>query len=426
MIDKYYDYINVLGFQCLYQYENKKDISVDKLTEFRNRATNITGEVIPVDRDVELEKINNFVKKYSNYFEISGDIVKVKDNISYKELVALAKMIKDRDEIENEISLITTDFSLLAVLGIYTMRDALIDYMKLESELERKYQYLYTEKDNEVLRKEIAKLLRLRAGFLLQIHLLPGYSAESLVRTMNDLLEVNDYVMEPLNMDLYMKSDFYVEENDSWDDVESMLYSTYQYSIFGDARHKLFTLKLSDEISYIYFINKMNDEVDNDDLDDIFGGICSNDKKSELENRLFYLTYLNRIKAFMTKYGYRKDLGMVYKRLLYSLDNISDKLYLDGNVDKAIDKIGDIEISEDSYVGLHDEMMFMASEIFEVGDNKYTLRKLLMLATFYDITKCEDLIYIINDHKDHKNYLYFCDIIFGDSNNKGYGRKYEM
>ena len=425
MLDKYYDYINVLGFQCLYQYENKKDISVDKLTEFRNRATNITGEVIPVDEDVEIEKINNFVNKYSNYFEISGDIVKVKDNISYKELVALAKMIKDRDDIESEISLITMNLSLLAVLGIYTMREALVDYMKLESELERKYQYLYTEKDNEELRKEIAKLLRFRMGFLFQIHLLPGYSRESFVKTMNDLLEVNDYVMEPLNMDIYMKSDFYVEEDDSLADMESMLYSTYQYSIFGDARHKLFTLKLSDEIIKIYFINKMNDEVDSD-LDDIFGGICSNDKKSELENRLFYLTYLNRIKAFMVKHGYRKDLGMVYKRLLYSLDNISDKLYLDGNVDKAIDKIGDIEISEDSYVGLHDEMIFMASEIFEVGDNKYTLRKLLMLAAFYDITKCEDLIYIINDYKDHKNYLYFCDIIFGDSNSRGYGRKYEM
>ena len=425
MLDKYYDYINVLGFQCLYQYENKKDISVDKLTEFRNRATNITGEVIPVDEDVEIEKINNFVNKYSNYFEISGDIVKVKDNISYKELVALAKMIKDRDDIESEISLITMNFSLLAVLGIYTMIEALVDYMKLESELERKYQYLYTEKDNGELRKEIAKLLRFRMGFLFQIHLLPGYSRESFVKTMNDLLEVKDYIVAPLNMDLYMKSDFYVEENDSLADMESMLYSTYQYSIFGDARHKLFTLKLSDEISKIYFINKMNDEVDSD-LDDIFGGICSNDKKSELENRLFYLTYLNRIKAFMVKHGYRKDLGMVYKRLLYSLDNISDKLYLDGNVDKAIDKIGDIEISEDSYVGLHDEMIFMASEIFEVGDNKYTLRKLLMLAAFYDITKCEDLIYIINDYKDHKNYLYFCDIIFGDSNSRGYGRKYEM
>lgn len=422
MIDKYYDYINVLGFQCLYQYEDKKDISVDKLTEFRNRATNITGEVISVDKDIELEKINNFVNKYANYFEINKDIVKVKDNISYQELVSLAKMIKDRDDIEDEISLITADFGLLAVLGICTMRDALIDYIKLESKLERKYQDLYTEKDNEVLRKDIVKLLRLRAGFLLQIYLLPGYRTESLVRTMNDLLEVDDYVMEPLNMDIYMKSDFYMEEDDSWDDIESMLYSTYQYSIFGDARYKLFTLKLSDEISNIYFINKG----DSDNLDNIFGNVSFYDKKGELENRLFYLTYLNRIKSFMTKYGYRKDLGMVYKRLLYSLDNIGDKLYIDGNIDKAIDKIGDIEISEDSYVGLHDEMMFMASEIFEVGDNKYTLRKLLMLASFYDITKCEDLIFVINEHKDHKNYLYFCDVIFGDSNNKGYGRKYEL
>ena len=425
MEEKYYDYINVLAFQCLYQYENKKDISVDKLTEFRNRATNITGEVIPVNKVEELEKINSFVSRYSSYFEISGDIVKLKDDISYKELVNLAKMIKDRDDIEDDIDSIKTDFNLLAVLGIYTMRESLIDYMKYEKDLERKYQDLFTEKDNKALRDEIAKLLRLRAMFFMQVHMLPGYSAASLVRTMTDLVEVDEYVMNPLNMDLYMKSDFYVEEDDSLVDMESMLYGTCQYSIFGDARYKLFTLKLLDEISKIYFANKIGDDVD-EELSDVFDNISFNERKDSIEERLFYLTYLKKLGTFMGKYGYRKDLGMIYKRLLYSLDNIGDKLYIDGNIDKAIEKIGDIEISEDSYVGLHDEMMFMASEIFEVGDNKYTLRKLLMLATFYDITKCEDLIYAINEHKDHKNYLYFCDIIFGDSNNKGYGRKYEM
>ena len=99
------------------------------------------------------------------------------------------------------------------------------------------------------LRNEIAKLLRLRAMFFMQVHMLPGYSAASLVRTMTDLVEVDEYIMNPLNMDLYMESDFYVEEDDSLADMESILYGTYQYSIFGDARHKLFTLKLSDEIS---------------------------------------------------------------------------------------------------------------------------------------------------------------------------------
>ena len=226
-------------------------------------------------------------------------------------------------------------------------------------------------------------------------------------------------------MDLYMKSDFYVEEDDSLVDMESMLYGTYQYSIFGDARYKLFTLKLLDEISKIYFVNKIEDDVD-DELSDAFGDISFNERKDSIEERLFYLTYLKKLGAFMGKYGYRKDLGMVYKRLLYSLDNISDKLCIDGNIDKAIEKIGDIEISEDSFVGLHDEMVFMASEIFEVGNNKYTLRKLLMLATFYDITKCEDIVDAIDGYKNNNNYSYFCDIIFGDSNNKGYGKKYEL
>ena len=408
MEEKYYDYINVLAFQCLYQYENKKDISVDRLTEFRNRATNITGEVIPVNKVEELEKINSFVSRYSSYFEISGDIVKLKDDISYKELVNLAKMIKDRDDIEDDIDSIKTDFNLLAVLGIYTMREALVDYMKYEKDLEGKYQDLFTEKDNILLRNEIAKLLRLRAMFFMQVHMLPGYSAASLVRTMADLVEVDEYVMNPLNMDLYMKSDFYVEEDDSLVDMESMLYGTCQ-----------------DEISKIYFANKIGDDVD-EELSDVFDNISFNERKDSIEERLFYLTYLKKLGTFMGKYGYRKDLGMIYKRLLYSLDNIGDKLYIDGNIDKAIEKIGDIEISEDSYVGLHDEMVFMASEIFEVGNNKYTLRKLLMLATFYDITKCEDIVDVIDGYKNNSNYLYFCDIIFGDSNNKGYGRKYEM
>ena len=425
MEEQYDDYINVLAFQCLYQYENKKSINADKLVEFRKRATNIMGDAITINRVVELKKISDFVSKYSNYFEISGDIVKLKDNISYEELVSLAKMIKDRDDIEDDIDSVKTDFNLLAVLGIYTMRESLIDYMKYEKDLERKYQDLFTEKDNKALRDEIAKLLRLRAMFFMQVHMLPGYSAASLVRTMTDLVEVDEYVMNPLNMDLYMKSDFYVEEDDSLVDMESMLYGTYQYSIFGDARYKLFTLKLLDEISKIYFVNKIEDDVD-DELSDAFGDISFNERKDSLEERLFYLTYLKKLGTFMGKYGYRKDLGMVYKRLLYSLDNISDKLCIDGNIDKAIEKIGDIEIGEDSFVGLHDEMVFMASEIFEVGNNKYTLRKLLMLATFYDITKCEDIVDVIDGYKNNNNYSYFCDIIFGDSNNKGYGRKYEM
>lgn len=416
MEEKYYDYINVLAFQCLYQYENKRNISIDKLTEFRNRATNISGEPISVDKKEELIKINNFVNKYASYFELGDDIVKLKDDVSYQELVELVKMIKDRDDVEDEIVAIINDFSLLGVLGIYTMRESLLNYLKIESNLERKYQDLFTEKDNKVLRNEIAKLLRLRAMFFMQVHMLPGYSAASLVRTMTDLVEVDEYVVNPLNMDLYMKSDFYSEDDDSLSDMESMLYSTYQYAIFGDARYKLFTLKLLDEISNIYYNNKEKDSED----DIVF------DKKESLENRLFYLTYLKKISTFMNKYGYYKDLGMVYKRLLYSLDNISDKLCIDGNIDKAIEKIGDIEINEDSFVGLHDEMVFMASEIFEIGTNKYTLRKLMMLATFYDITKCEDIVDVIDGYKNNNNYSYFCDIIFGDSNNKGYGRKYEM
>lgn len=418
MIKKYYDYINALAFQCLYRFENKRCIDSSALIDFRIMATNITNEIIDVDEDEEFKKINDFVNKYSDYFEISGSIVKLKDNISYEDISGLVKLIKDRDDVEDEISFIADDFSLLNILGIYTMREYLIDYLKLEESLEKKYCCLFTKEDNVVLRNDIARLLRLRAGFLLQIHLFPEYSVRSLLDTMTDLVEGLDYKESPLNMDLYMKSDFFVEDDDSLADLESLLYDTYQYSIFGDEEHELSTFKLLDEISYIYYTNK--------DLSDVYEFADDIHFNSGIENRLFYLTYLNKISSFMKEYGYQDSLGMAYNRLLYSLDNIGDKLYIDGNIDKAIEKISDIEIDDDSYVGLRDEMLFMASEIFEVGVNKYTLKKLLMLATFYDITKCEDLIYIIDEYRDNKNYLYFCDIIFGNSENKGYEKKYEL
>ena len=63
MEEQYDDYINVLAFQCLYQYENKKSINADKLVEFRKRATNIMGDVITINRVVELKKIKKYMMK---------------------------------------------------------------------------------------------------------------------------------------------------------------------------------------------------------------------------------------------------------------------------------------------------------------------------------------------------------------------------
>lgn len=426
MENDYYDYINILAFLGLYKYENKTGIKVDILTDFRNRATNIMGDAIEVNRDEELRKIKDFVRRYSEYFEINDDIVKLKDNISYQHLASLEKEVREKEEIDEEISSIVDDPNLLAVLGVYTIREIIIDYLKLERELENNYKLLFTKKDNLSLRNKIAKLLRTRAAFLIQIHMLPEYSAGALMKVVCDLAGGDSlyYDIDPLNMDLYMQSDYYSLDEDSLENIENMLYDTCQYSIFGGSKQDLSSFKLLDEVSKIYFIDKFPDKEDSDNLDfNPYMLISSKEKRDYLEDRLFYLTYLDKLSKYISKYGYSNDLVMAYKRLLYSLDNLSDKLYIDGNLEKALDKAKDIEIDEESFIGLHDEILFMADEIFQVDVNEYTIRKLLMLATYYEITKNEDLFYIINNYQYHNNYKWFSEIIFVDGKNKDYTKK---
>ncbi len=415
MLDDCYDYINALGLLCVYQYENKKSVSIDNLVKFRNEATNMTGDDITINKPKELEMVNSFVKKYFKYFAIDGNNIKLQDNISYDELLDLVMMIKDRDDIDDDVSLIAEDFNLLSILGVSSMRDILFDYLKIESKLEDKYQELYTSDVHD----DIAKLLRARTGLLLQVHMLPSYSALGFYKTISDMIDCIPYDNDPVNFDIYMQSDFYTND-ESYDDLESQIYDIYQYSIFGNKNNKLSSFKLLEEINNIYLFNSEKDDVliEEDPVID--------ENRSSKEERLFYLTYLSKVHSYLNKYGSDLDLQLAYTRLLYSLDNISDKLYLEGNIEKAISKLDNVEIDEDSFVGLHDEMLFIASEVFETGINKFTFRKLLLLSTFYDLTKCEDVVYIIDNYKDNKNYLYFCDIIFGDSKNKGYGKKYEL
>ena len=57
----------------------------------------------------------------------------------------------------------------------------------------------------------------------------------------------------------------------------------------------------------------------------------------------------------------------------------------------------------------------------------YTLNvKSNEILSSYRIYDYIDVIGRVDSYKNNNNYSYFCDIIFGDSNNKGYGKKYEL
>ena len=51
------------------------------------------------------------------------------------------------------------------------------------------------------------------------------------------------------------------------------------------------------------------------------------------------------------------------------------------------------------------------------------MKKLLLISTYYDLTKNEEIVDIINEHKEHESYDKYCEVIFGEEKGKIISKK---
>ena len=114
----------------------------------------------------------------------------------------------------------------------------------------------------------------------------------------------------------------------------------------------------------------------------------------------------------------RRDIMKInVKRLLYVLDKPELTIIDENNFKSALQKTENVEVDEDSFSFYEDEIYFMAQEVFMVPTDEYTVRKLLLVGTYYQLTKDEQLKEIIEEFKDNPNYDFFHEVMINNCKN---------
>lgn len=392
-IDISYDYINLLAFANLLKYENKREITLRRLEKFHDVMASEILEIANEREDTTIDNfgsLEEFLVEYNDYFYKKGNTLYLKDDITYEDI---NNLLQNFDFSFVSLSLMQRASEHpypLGALGIHTIHDVLLHYLTIEREIYCEYQKEdYTNK----------KYLLMRALFCHNLSNYPFYALEALRNISWYIAEDDlsyDYPQLPFNEEIwnqYLISQYGTDEvNYEEQNIENNLYEGYQYAIFGSS-------------SLIYTkLEYMLDEIDSE-------------KSGEKDNTelIFYLKYLALLIKYINKYGDNNILNKTKNRLLYLLDNPDRCLYQKTNLDKVLDDTLNYELKLEDLALLKVEIYFFANEIFIEKENNYTVRKMLLVATFYALTYDLEIKNIIEKYNDHPLYDYYAKIILGEN-----------
>ena len=255
----------------------------------------------------------------------------------------------------------------------------------------------------------------------------------------NDVEE--DYDIFPINRARYLSSRHYDESSK----INDLLYEPYQCALF--TAHPLFRTKVKHDFNKIIddaAEEELNDTKDNaekydpneeyydatvdssaiddneedtnynvtnvaDEFPDGFG-LCVNLSR---EQELFMLEYIRVIENMKDIYiNISSDLELIIERLKYMVDNNNIGLYKGNDIDDVIE---DYKNKVDSnYIHIADEVMYFISEIFNTYYDRFCVRKILFVKTYYELTNDIEVINYINEFKDSKLYNHVYKIITGE------------
>lgn len=437
MVQTYYDYINILAFVNLCRYENKREIELKTLNNYRQQLiieynnyiknNNIDEELLNMEFNKSETLLDNFLEQYQNYFVLNKESLHLKNNITYIQLILeLEYKIREENELSNTLFMISDYPSLKSILNIHTMDELLLNYSQIEKKLEQTYTKLYTKEDSPKLRKEIKNLMDLKANFYIQLGLMPNYLLEAFRLSAGDIdypnAEQFTYNKYPLNKDLWLKLPRYNDEYDY--DIDNYAYNLYQYALFG--KSQLYPTKIYEDIDNFQFKQNIDAEIKeqfyNGELEIETDDEIIDTDKCELEScecnteqEIFYLNYINNLNYFLNTYGYTKDLITSKVRLMYVIDNPELRIYDDNNFQKAMESLSSIQSNSVDWDYLQNEVYFLIQELFLNPSNEFTIKKLLYIKTYYDVTQDSYLIHEITKYSQDNRYELFYSIVVNDN-----------
>lgn len=443
-----FNYINLLAFLTLLKYENKRGIKIDTLQKYHQilleevikdyNTKNVTyyGEFDNWKGKInffidEQNNLNNFLNEFSHMFYIENDTIYLYDEISYEELIQQEVEMRKEQCISNRFALASNSNRLFDLLNINKIKSVIEKYIKIEQEIEKTYFKLNHSDDNEIKQK-LTKLLFMRAIFLINIcqntdHIIDAFRLES--SRIHESDSSYEYSKPPIDLELWKQSNYYDE--DDIGDIDDRIYDIFQYAIFG--KTSLVSGKTNEMLQNLYFYGDKNnsqsellEDYFSEDL--TFGENFDNDNDNtyyivdnEETDLAFYLTYLHKLNEYIKKHGESADLIDTKNRLLYALDMPKLCLFKQGNFIQELEKTKEFDLEAEDFDFVEDEVRFMADEVFMAETDENTIKKLLFISTYYELTKDKKIVRILNKHSNNDNFATYSDIIFGEQ--KRYSKK---
>ena len=456
-IDNYYNYITLMTFEQLYKFEGKTSISVDTLNKLRNA---LLEEVIvnyknddyrypqEIDRwqgEVSFSPINEqdalkeFLEEYEDYFFLENGKVIIKKGITFEDISELVQQIRINDNMSNRFNIIVDTPKLMRILGITTIEKTLTEYLQIEKQLESLYCKLYTAEDSASLRNRIKALLFIRLSVLTRITQMPSYRIDAFRLVSMNYNAENDtmlYDKYPINLELWNKE---FADPDELGEIDDRTYDITQYAIFGKMNNFLYMDKFHEDIDSYYMRNcDFSSEIQIDPLKDYTDMIEKDTLAQERfeaeyeahpenfytlhdpsdEFWVLYINYLNNLNRFMSIYGESEELLLAKRRLIYALDKPELMIFDQNNFDRELERTKTVELDEDSFDFFADEIYFMAQEAFMLPSDEYTIRKLILVGTYYALTKDKQLREIIEEFSNDSRYEFFAEIMLNNCANK--------
>lgn len=453
-----FNYINILVFSILLKYENKRSIDIDTLKKYHEM---LLDEVIKIyesksescEQDYFLEEdkwkgklefvtnkkdsLDNFLYEFSHLFYKVGDIIYLYDEVNYDDIIKEEVRLREDENISNRFSSASDSNRLFSLLNINKIKNVLEKYIKLEHEIEENYCKFSYNSSNDEIKEKLKKLLFMRAIFLNNLcqnqeYVIDAFRLESNRIYMQD--SNYEYSKAPIDLDLWKKSKYFINSQEDIGDIDDRIYDIYQYAIFG--KSSLVYIKTLEMLTNLYFHGDLQDnrceltedcfDIEDDLHDETIDEQFDDENTyymvdTEEMDLIFYMNYLHKLDKYIEKYGVSTDLDETRNRLLYVLDMPKLCLFSEEKFIQTLEKYKNYKIYKDDYDFIKDEVRFMTDEVFMVENDINTVKKLLFISTYYELTHDEKIVKIWKKNLMNDRFALYSEIIFGEE--KGYSRR---
>ena len=432
-IDESFTYTTLFLLRINLLFNNKRRISLIEALEGRRMLEwSLNDECVCFRIIDEQEEFMRFLDECKDIVHYKNDEIVLNDGITEYNIEEKIAFIKPAKYL---------DYSpmIFKYLGI----NKPIDFINKYCDLERNIEELYMTNKNAINNEVLDSLYNEKEKILKTIRNSDEEYIDMITSIYSDIYNdvEEDYDIFPINRARYLSSRHYDESSK----INDLLYEPYQCALF--TAHPLFRTKVKHDFNKIIddaAEEELNDTKDNaekydpneeyydatvdssaiddneedtnynvtnvaDEFPDGFG-LCVNLSR---EQELFMLEYIRVIENMKDIYiNISSDLELIIERLKYMVDNNNIGLYKGNDIDDVIE---DYKNKVDSnYIHIADEVMYFISEIFNTYYDRFCVRKILFVKTYYELTNDIEVINYINEFKDSKLYNHVYKIITGE------------